>query len=122
MPMTDDQQQTLAQRAIEDFTPKLVELTDDVLFADVWERAELCKRDRSLVTVAALVAGGNTDRPGGPARARRGRRARPQRRRDAARPFGTGQRAEARRMVEVNLLGAMTARAGNAACAAASEA
>jgi 4-carboxymuconolactone decarboxylase len=44
-----------------DFSPKLVQLTDDVLFGDVWERAELSKRDRSLVTVAALVAGGNTE-------------------------------------------------------------
>lgn len=39
-----------------DFAPKLVELTDDVLFSDVWERPELSKRDRSLATVAALVA------------------------------------------------------------------
>lgn len=39
-----------------DFAPKLVELTDNVLFGDVWERAELSKCDRSLVTVAALVA------------------------------------------------------------------
>ncbi|MGH7739731.1 MAG: carboxymuconolactone decarboxylase family protein [bacterium] len=39
-----------------DFAPKLVELTDEVLFADVWERKELSKRDRSLITVAALVA------------------------------------------------------------------
>ena len=39
-----------------DFAPKLVELTDDVLFGDVWERKELSKRDRSLATVAALVA------------------------------------------------------------------
>jgi 4-carboxymuconolactone decarboxylase len=39
-----------------DFAPKLVELTDRVLFGDVWERTELSKRDRSLVTVAALVA------------------------------------------------------------------
>ena len=44
-----------------DFSPKLVQLTDDVLFGDVWERAELTKRDRSLVTVAALVAGGNAE-------------------------------------------------------------
>jgi 4-carboxymuconolactone decarboxylase len=36
--------------------PKLVELTDDVLFGDVWERPGLSKRDRSLVTVATLVA------------------------------------------------------------------
>jgi 4-carboxymuconolactone decarboxylase len=39
-----------------DFAPKLVELTDSVLFGDVWERKELSKRDRSLITVAALVA------------------------------------------------------------------
>jgi 4-carboxymuconolactone decarboxylase len=39
-----------------DFAPKLVQLTDDVLFGDVWERTELSKRDRSLITVAALVA------------------------------------------------------------------
>jgi 4-carboxymuconolactone decarboxylase len=50
-----------AQRAIGDFAPKLVSLTDDVLFGDVWERTELSKRDRSLITVAALIAGGNTE-------------------------------------------------------------
>ncbi len=44
-----------------DFSPKLVQLTDDVLFGDVWERAELSKRDRSLVTLAALIAGGNSE-------------------------------------------------------------
>ena len=38
------------------FALKLAELTDDVLFGDVWERSELSKRDRSLATVAALVA------------------------------------------------------------------
>ncbi len=45
-----------ARRLIGDFSPKLVELTDGVLFDDVWERKELSKRDRSLITVAALVA------------------------------------------------------------------
>ena len=44
-----------------DFSPKLVQLTDDVLFGDVWERPELSKRDRSLVTVTALIAGGNSE-------------------------------------------------------------
>jgi 4-carboxymuconolactone decarboxylase len=34
----------------------LAELTDDVLYGDVWERPELSKRDRSLATVAALIA------------------------------------------------------------------
>jgi len=35
--------------------------TSDVLFGDVWERKELAPRDRSLITVAALIAGGNTE-------------------------------------------------------------
>jgi 4-carboxymuconolactone decarboxylase len=39
-----------------DIAPKLAELTDDVLFADIWERPGLSKRDRSLATVAALIA------------------------------------------------------------------
>ena len=45
-----------AQKMIGDFSPKLVALTDEVLFGDVWERPELSKRDRSLITVAALIA------------------------------------------------------------------
>lgn len=45
---------------IGDTTPKLASLTDDVLFADVWNRPGLSPRDRSLVTVASLVTGGNT--------------------------------------------------------------
>ena len=44
------------EKMIGDFAPKLVDLTDNVLFGDVWERPELSKRDRSLATVAALVA------------------------------------------------------------------
>jgi 4-carboxymuconolactone decarboxylase len=36
--------------------PKLVELSESVLYGDVWERDQLSKRDRSLVTVAALIA------------------------------------------------------------------
>lgn len=45
-----------SQGAIGDFAPKLAQITDDVLYADIWERPELSKRDRSLVTVAALIA------------------------------------------------------------------
>lgn len=41
---------------VRDVFPKLGQLTDDVLFGDVWKRAGLSPRDRSLVTVAALVA------------------------------------------------------------------
>jgi 4-carboxymuconolactone decarboxylase len=36
--------------------PKLANLTTEVLFDDVWERTELSKRDRSLITCAALAA------------------------------------------------------------------
>jgi 4-carboxymuconolactone decarboxylase len=63
--MTDRNQQPLqvggGRRAIGDVAPKLAELTDDVLFEDVWNREGLAARDRSLVTVAALVAGGDAD-------------------------------------------------------------
>ena len=45
-----------AQKMIGDFAPKLVDVTDRVLFGEVWERPELSRRDRSLATVAALVA------------------------------------------------------------------
>ena len=44
-----------------DFAPKLVEITENVLFGDVWERPQLSKRDRSLITCAALVALGKTE-------------------------------------------------------------
>jgi 4-carboxymuconolactone decarboxylase len=47
---------TAAEKMIGDFAPKLVDLTDRVLFGEVWERPELSKRDRSLATVAALIA------------------------------------------------------------------
>jgi 4-carboxymuconolactone decarboxylase len=50
-----------AQQAFGDFAPAFVSLTDDVLFAQVWTRPELSPRERSLITVAALTAGGNTE-------------------------------------------------------------
>ena len=45
-----------AEKMMGDFAPKLAELTDEVLFGDVWERPQLSKRDRSLITVASLIA------------------------------------------------------------------
>jgi 4-carboxymuconolactone decarboxylase len=54
-------EQTPAQRLIGDFAPKLVELTDNVIFGDIWKRPELSPRDRSLITVACLISGGNTE-------------------------------------------------------------
>ena len=54
------QQQSRAQQLMGDIAPKLADLTDQVLYGDIWERPELSKRDRSLATVAALIA---LDRP-----------------------------------------------------------
>lgn len=48
-------EQSPAQRLVGDIAPKLAQLTDDVLFADVWARPELSPRDRSLITVASLI-------------------------------------------------------------------
>ncbi len=42
--------------SIRDVAPKLVDITEDLLFGDVWERPNLSKRDRSLITVATLIA------------------------------------------------------------------
>ena len=50
-----------AQKSMGDLAPKLAELTDKVLFGDIWERKDLSRRDRSLITVAALVALNRTD-------------------------------------------------------------
>ena len=47
---------TAAQRLMGDIAPKLAQLTDSVLFGDVWARPGLSQRDRSLVTVSALIA------------------------------------------------------------------
>ena len=49
-------QTSRAQQLLGDIAPKLADLTDNVLFGDVWERPGLAKRDRSLITVAALIA------------------------------------------------------------------
>ena len=52
---------TGGRKAYGDIAPALGELTDKVLFGEVWERPGLSKRDRSLITVAALVAGYRTN-------------------------------------------------------------
>ena len=46
---------------VRDVFPKLGELTDQVLFGDVWERKGLSKRDRSLATVTALAVIGQSE-------------------------------------------------------------
>lgn len=47
---------TVAQKQFGEISPKFAQLTDDVLFGDVWERPGLSKRDRSMITVSALIA------------------------------------------------------------------
>jgi 4-carboxymuconolactone decarboxylase len=59
--MKANQPPSAVRKALGQFAPKLVDLTDDVLFGDVWERPQLSKRDRSLITCAALIATGKTE-------------------------------------------------------------
>jgi 4-carboxymuconolactone decarboxylase len=54
--------QTAGRNALGDIAPKFAELNDDVLFGEVWSREDkLSLRDRSVITVAALIAKGITD-------------------------------------------------------------
>jgi 4-carboxymuconolactone decarboxylase len=59
-----DTGKTRAQQLLGDTAPDLVRLTDDVLFGEVWANPGLSPRDRSLVTVAALVSLYRTDQLG----------------------------------------------------------
>ncbi len=59
--MNEEKERTPAQLLLGDIAPGLAALTDEVLFGQVWERPGLSKRDRSLITCAALVVTGKTD-------------------------------------------------------------
>lgn len=59
--MSDLEDRTPMQRMMGDFAPEFVRLTDEVLFGQVWSRAELSPRDRSLVTITSLVSAGNME-------------------------------------------------------------
>jgi 4-carboxymuconolactone decarboxylase len=59
--MDTNKSPTTVRKSLGDFAPKLVDLTEDVLFGDIWERSQLSKRDRSLITCAALIATGKTE-------------------------------------------------------------
>ena len=52
---------TNARDRVRSFVPKLIDLTEKVVYGDVWERPGLSKRDRSLITCAALVAMNRTE-------------------------------------------------------------
>jgi 4-carboxymuconolactone decarboxylase len=54
--MTTQQPRASGLSQVRGIVPKFAELTDSVLFGDVWERPQLSKRDRSLITVAVLTA------------------------------------------------------------------
>ena len=49
------------RQSIGDIAPKLAELTDNVLFGDIWARTELAPRERSIATVATLIALNRTE-------------------------------------------------------------
>ena len=55
-PAAASNEPTTAQRIMGDIAPTLADLTDRVLFGEVWARPQLSQRDRSLVTVSALIA------------------------------------------------------------------
>jgi 4-carboxymuconolactone decarboxylase len=50
------QEPTDARKGFGDIAPHLAEITDKVLFGDVWENTTLSLRDRSLVTITSLIS------------------------------------------------------------------
>ena len=59
--MSSNEPPSTLRKSLGDVAPKLVDLTEAVLFGDVWERPQLSKRDRSMITCAALIATGKTE-------------------------------------------------------------
>jgi 4-carboxymuconolactone decarboxylase len=55
MHMTNSNEQK-AIDGLKTLAPEFAKLTQDLLFGDIWERPELSKRDKSLITVTCLVA------------------------------------------------------------------
>ncbi len=46
----------IASHSLAELAPKFIDLSNEVLFSDIWERPGLSKRERSLITVASLVS------------------------------------------------------------------
>ncbi len=61
LPGSDGARAATVQKTLAPIAPKLAQLTNDVVFADLWRRTDLSPRDRSLVTIAALAANGDGD-------------------------------------------------------------
>lgn len=53
--------QTAGHEILGEFAPEFAHFNDDILFGEVWSDEALSLRDRSLITVVALVASGMTD-------------------------------------------------------------
>lgn len=45
-----------SREAVRGVVPRMIELSETVIYGDIWERPGLNKRDRSLIVVAALIA------------------------------------------------------------------
>lgn len=57
--------QTAGHDKLGDFAPKFADLNDNVLFGEVWSReSELSAHDRSMITISALISGGNMEQAG----------------------------------------------------------
>jgi 4-carboxymuconolactone decarboxylase len=62
--MSNERSPNHAQSIYGDMAPKLAQITDEVLFGDIWKRTQLSPRDRSLITCAALIMAGKTEQMG----------------------------------------------------------
>jgi 4-carboxymuconolactone decarboxylase len=56
LPVSIPKTASSARSEVRQVAPRLIELTESVVYGDIWERPGLSKRDRSLITVAALIA------------------------------------------------------------------
>jgi 4-carboxymuconolactone decarboxylase len=61
VPPSDAARARVANAALATIAPKFVQLTNDVVFDDLWRRSDLSPRDRSLITIVALAAMGDDD-------------------------------------------------------------
>ena len=61
LPASDAARAATVAKTVAPHAPKFAQLTNEVVFADLWRRTDLSPRDRSLVTIAALAAGGDGD-------------------------------------------------------------
>jgi len=56
LPVSIPKTASSARSEVRQVAPRLIELTESIVYGDIWERPGLSKRDRSLITIAALIA------------------------------------------------------------------